>query len=178
MKIKQLSTNGYQLLDIFEPNLYAKIKLTIDSFIPVEENWPAGDSPELKSLKPTARREVFSLFNEKDMRSEIINSLKLLEIPNKLNAIMLWRDYLGYRNLLHRDPYPVQHVCIIYFGDHHNNDMGTAYYENNTEYIVPYRSNSGILLKNSCDIDHRMFGEVSIDCRKSLYINWKPDERA
>lgn len=175
MKIEQLSENGYQLLDVFDSTLYTKLESFIDTFIPNNDNWPAGDSPKLPALKSTARREVFSLLKDKDLKPQILSSLSGLNISNKLNAILLWRDYLGYRNLLHCDPYPVQHVCIIYFGNSDTTNMGTVYYENGKEHIVPFKENSGIFLKNSCNIEHGMMGEVSIDCRKSLYVNWKPE---
>lgn len=171
MKTEQLSPNGFIVTDVFDSKFLDKLVNFCDTFTPTHE-WPAGDSPELPEPLPTAHREVYTLNRTESLYKEIKETLSIKGTIN----IELWRDYPGYRNLLHKDFEDIRDVMIIYLDGTDTDDMGTCFYEPD-QYVIPYTKNTGMLLFNSDKITHGMIGEVTgIDYRKCLYVNWLKDE--
>lgn len=167
MKTDQLSPNGFVVTDVFEPKFLDKLISVCDTFTPAHE-LPAGDSPDLPKPLPTAHREVYTFNPTEELYKEI---LEKLDIVGKIN-IELWRDYPGYRNLLHCDFDSIKDVMIIYLDGKGEESMGTCLYDPE-KIIIPYVKNTGMLLFNSNKIEHGMVGEVSgVDYRRCLYINW------
>lgn len=171
METHQLSPNGFLVTDVFNSEFLEKLIEFCNTFVPTHE-WPAGDSPELSAPLPTAHREVYLFDKTHKLRQQII---KELDIQGTIN-IELWRDYPGYRNLLHTDFEFIRDVMIIYLDGTDTETMGTCFYEPD-QYIIPYTKNTGMLLFNSDQVTHGMIGEVTgVDYRRCLYINWIKDE--
>jgi len=171
METQQLSPNGFIVTDVFDSKFLDKIIDFCDQFTPTHE-WPAGDSPDLPAPLPTAHREVYLFKNSEELYKEVI---KQLDIVGKI-SIELWRDYPGYRNLIHRDVDILRDVMIIYLDGQGEESMGTCFYDPE-RFVIPYTKNTGMLLFNSSEIKHGLVGEVSgVDYRKCLYINWLKDE--
>jgi len=172
MQTHQLSPNGFLVTNVFESIFLDKLVDFCNTFTPTQE-WPAGDSPELPEPLPGAHREVYTFKHTENLYKQIIEHLK---IKGKIINIEMWRDYLGYRNLLHTDFEDIRDVMIVYLDGTDTDQMGTCFYEPN-EYIVPYTKNTGMLLFNSSKVTHGMVGEVKgVDFRRCLYINWLKDE--
>lgn len=173
LKTEQLSPNGFIVTNVFNSTFLDKLINFCDTFTPTQE-WPAGDSPDLPEPGPGAHRELFILNYRESLYKEIIDHLN---IRGKVGRqIAFWRDYPGYRNLLHKDFDYVKDVMIIYLDGTDTDNMGTCFYDPN-EYIIPYTKNTGMLLFNSDKIPHGMIGEVKgVGYRKCLYINWLKDE--
>jgi hypothetical protein len=174
MKIKQISTNGYLITDVFDRKLYDEISCLIDNFVPVEVR-PTADSPELPAPLPGARRE--SIFVEGDLRNRIIAHLRTdltdIIVNEKTGSIELWRDYNGYFQFRHFDAPIVKHILIVYFGNNSDTQLGTWYTENGQEYHSEYVENSGLILKNSNKVLHGLNKPIEGEnYRKSLYLNW------
>lgn len=171
METEQLSPNGFKVTDVFESEFLNKLVNICDTFTPSHE-WPAGDSPELPEPLPGAHREVYMLNKRDSLYKEIIKQLNIVGTIN----IELWRDYLGYRNLTHRDFDNIRDVMIIYLDGTDTETMGTCFYDPD-KFIIPYVKNTGMLLFNSSKVEHGMVGEVTdVDYRKCLYVNWLKDE--
>jgi len=167
MKTDQLSPNGFVVTDVFEPKFLDKLISVCDTFTPTQE-WPAGDAPDLPKPLPGAHREVHTLKQTDELYKEIINELDIVGTI----SIEFWRDYPGYRNLLHTDFETLRDVMIIYLDGQGGESMGTCFYDPD-KFIIPYVKNTGMLLFNSSKVEHGMVGEVNgVDYRRCLYINW------
>jgi hypothetical protein len=163
--IKQLSTNGYQLSDVFEPEHLAVLTKQIDTFI-----------PDFIQPHPDGRREKLAILDIGDPTNirPTVTELILQITPNLryISSIELWRDYPGYTNSDHIDSSEIENIMILYF-DTGDNILGTRWFDPD-EYSVPYKANSGLLLLNSDKILHGLCGAVSgVKYRKAMYINWK-----
>ena len=174
MLIQQLSPNAYSCTDIIEdPALLYKTEELLNSFRPDEIR--LCTNPDA-----TARREVRRV-TEYVYKQQLLATVKynvehLLPTEAIQAGLEVWRDYPGYQQGLHRDQAPVNTVFVAYFGtsvDHSSNDMGTVWIDGGKEYSIPYKANTGLLLKNSNNILHGMQGTVNnIDYRRAVYINW------
>jgi len=171
MEIKQLSKNGFRLCNVFDKDFLVELVNLTDTFIPDKIQFP-GDSPELLTPKPGAVREVLHL-PMGEIKKRILSHF---DFSLKTPAIEIWRDYPGYRNLIHFDAENVKNVIIVYLDSYGDGVMGTKYYEDNNEYFVEYQKNDGLMLYNSSKILHHMIGEVeNVAYRKALYINWNDE---
>ena len=171
MEIKQLSSSGFKISNIFDDILLDKIEKIIDTFTPLSIR-ETLDRPDLPCPPTGARREVYQIDDTLKLMlmeyfSKITNSL---EHPG---IVELWRDYPGYTNELHYDNTIVKNVLIMFVDGVGQTNMGTIYFEDNQEYRVEYEKNSGLFLLNSDKILHGMGGSVSgVAYRKVLYANW------
>jgi hypothetical protein len=185
MEIKQLSSNGYKLTDIFENRLLNELKKIADTFVSQEERRP-DDSPEMPAPILGARREVVNLLHNTTYASITHDLIKyisdiLIKIDKNvsIHAIEVWRDYPGFRMFTHFDFDYVPNVAVIYLDGNGSRSMGTVYYENDQEYFIEYLDNSGLVLLNSNKVEHGPVGEVAgVEYRKILYLNWTNNGQA
>lgn len=157
MKINQISTNGYAVLDVFDNDTLIKLIKITESFIPDKIR------PEVRHVKFLSDTHINGLLQE---------TFKDLVKNTQLGVVELWRDYPGYTNTYHVDDPMLNHVLLVYLDGHGQSDMGTGYIEDK-EYKVNYEKNTGLFLLNSNQIRHGMVGSVhDIEYRKVLYANW------
>jgi hypothetical protein len=160
MKINQISTNGYSVLDVFDDDTLAELIKITDSFTPDTIRSQGAEVIHVKFLLDNKITNILY-----DITKELVKN-------TKLGIIELWRDYPGYTNEYHVDDPMLNHVLIVYLDGHDQIEMGTGYIEDK-EYKVNYKKNTGLLLLNSNQIKHGMIGSVQgIEYRKVLYANW------
>lgn len=163
MEINRLSVCGFSLINVFDANLLSDICYTCDTF----------EATQVQSTGPGSREAYF--LTQCNLRKQIIDTvspiLTSISIPYEIRGVELWRDHPGYINPYHYDDVTVQNIMIIYLDSDLEN--GTGYIENDINYKVPYKKNTGIILLNSTLIYHGMVGVVPDNViRKTLYVNW------
>jgi hypothetical protein len=173
MEIKQLSAHGYSLSNILDESILNELTTLVDSFIPLFRE-VTHDGPGFPKAMPDSDREVYCLDNDLEVKiKNYLFDLNFFSNKDTTSNIQLWRDYPGYRQLLHRDQNEINNILVIYLGGVGNPELGTVYYENDVEYIVEYKKNNGIYLLNSDQILHGLKGTVAgVDYRRTMYINW------
>ena len=160
MKINQISTNGYSVLDVFDDDTLAELIKITDSFTP-DTIRPQGI--EVRHVKFLSDNKITNILY--DITKELVKN-------TKPGTVEIWRDYPGYTNKYHVDDPMLNHVLIVYLDGHDQIEMGTGYIEDK-EYKINYKKNTGLLLLNSNQIKHGMIGSVQgIEYRKVLYANW------
>ena len=168
MNIEQLSTNGYQLTNVFETTLLNQVVDLCKTFTPTHTRPGA----------PASKREVLIITDGLydticNHFTPVINQLTPVYKYMSNITVELWRDYPEYDCPWHLDDPSVQNVIIVYLSDAQKL-IGTGYEEDGKEYSVDYTENTGIALLNSDAIRHGMVGGVPDNfVRHSLYITWK-----
>lgn len=162
MSIKQLSTNGYAVSDVFSDNLLQELVELGTTFTPTSIR-TGGDG--------TAIREVLFATGtiKTKVSNEVIEFLKQLDINAQVDAIELWRDHPGYTNFWHVDNPIIKNILIVYLD---GTNAGTEYKENDQHYSVEYNKNTGLILLNSNQVLHGMVGKVEDSLRHVVYVAW------
>lgn len=171
MEIKQLSTNGFCVTDIFSKQIFEYLDKVSTSFVPVQ----------VQMYTETIKREVF---RSTDSTHKIVKNIvhpiasKVTDDFSHICGVELWRDYPGYTNAIHYDDPVAQNIMIVYLGDDILDVAGTEYFENDQHFKVDYKKNTGLILLNSDKIKHGLVGEVPNNViRRTVYINWITKQR-
>ena len=166
MHLKQMSTNGYLVSNVFDDSLINQ--LTQGSNL--VETRTRGDY-QRRVYKPSDQLcdQMMSVVRK------TITEVTAHDVV--ITAIEVWHDDPGYYLGPHIDDTRVQNIMIVYLGEG-NQTLGTMYYENNQKHTVPYEYNSGLILLNSDKTIHGMNAKVSgIEHRCAVYINWVTVQR-
>jgi hypothetical protein len=168
MKIEQLSPHGYHISQVFTDDRLNELIQLVDTFTPTVVK---------QSGNGVGYREDYSIaqtFQYRVIAQQIFDDLRTVcpDIKHIVSS-SLWRDYPGYVNSDHYDDPALANIMIVYLGTGNNSINGTRWFEDNTEYSVPYEINTGLILLNTPQVLHGMIGTVeNMDYRRSLYVNW------
>jgi hypothetical protein len=165
MKVKQISTNGFSISEVFDT-------VALDKLVNMVNTAPVS----VIKLAPHSHRDEYILTGEEQeyFKPYFVDELrKLTPEFSTLSTFTTWRDYPGYSNADHYDCDCFKHIMIVYLGDGNNGINGTRWVEDGQEFGVPYTINTGLILLNCEFVLHGMTGVVeNMDYRRLLYIGW------
>ena len=166
MDIKQLSTNGYLVQNVFDDLLIQQLTQISD---PIEIRTHDGKQRQVYKPDDQLCDQITS------MVKNTITEVTTCEII--ITAIEVWCDEPGYYLGPHLDDVRAQNIMIVYLSKGHES-LGTMFYEDRQKHVVPYKYNSGLILLNSDKTIHGMNQKVSdINYRRAVYINWCTEQR-
>jgi hypothetical protein len=172
MIFEKLSTNGYQISEVFEQSLLNEI-INLQNVEKIITR--SGKNREVYAVDDSLKLKIVS--SVLTTISETMN-IKLSDIKQKyFFSVEVWKDEPGYYLGPHKDHPSVENIIITYLNDG-NESMGTMFYDDEKKHAVPYKSNCGLMLFNSDTIVHGMNKRVDgVNYRHSVYINWTSHQR-
>ena len=178
MQLIPVSTNFFQLVDVFESDLLQQLQAEFNQ----TDHWQ-----RLIDTDPGGHiRLQLGLDGEAPLSQAIKQALTPIVTiaEHKLgfllyqNSPQLWQDPPGYLNEPHCDFSPNLVVNIqVYLGHSVTDNIGTCCFDDGTWQQVPYRCNTGYMMFNPTQVQHGMQNPV-VDLRRSLYQSYRATEVA
>lgn len=164
MQLKQIGTDFYQILNVFDEETYNLIRREFAH----KHKWNVLSQGDTERLEGTLSFPI----ELKEIEIAISDYFGERCYPN---TPQLWYDRAGYINGVHKDLSPnLQANVQIYLGEG-DTDMGTHCFIDSQWMSVPYIMNYGYLMFNPTKHEHGMKTPV-IRERYSLYQSYRLTE--